>query len=54
MGFSLKCPLCSTEMNAETMDDLMKTGLEHAKSAHGISAIPPAVLSQLQSSVKKT
>jgi len=54
MGFSLKCPLCSTELKAETRDDLMKEGMEHAKSAHGISSIPPAVLSQLQSSVKQT
>jgi len=54
MGFSVKCPLCSNEMKAETMDDLMKQGMEHAKTAHGISSIPPAVLSQIQASVKKT
>ena len=54
MGFSVKCPLCSSEMSAETMDELMKQGTEHAKAAHGISSIPPAVLSQLQASVKKT
>jgi predicted small metal-binding protein len=54
MGFAVKCPLCSTEMNAETMDDLMKQGMEHAKTAHGITSIPPAVLSQIQASVKKT
>jgi predicted small metal-binding protein len=54
MGFAVKCPMCSTEINAETMDDLMKQGMEHAKTAHGITSIPPAVMSQLQASVKKT
>jgi predicted small metal-binding protein len=54
MGFSVKCPMCSTQMNAETLDDLMKQGMEHAKTAHGITSIPPAVLAQLQAAVKKT
>jgi len=54
MGFAVKCPMCGTDMNAETMDDLMKQGLEHAKTAHGITSIPPAVMSQIQASVKKT
>jgi predicted small metal-binding protein len=54
MGFTVKCPLCSTQMNAETLDDLMKQGMEHAKTVHGITSIPPAVMAQLQASVKKT
>ena len=54
MGFSVKCPMCSTQMNAETLDDLMKQGMEHAKTAHGITSIPPAVMAQLQAAVKKT
>jgi len=54
MGFAVKCPMCSAEMNAETMDDLMKQGMDHAKTAHGISNIPPAVMAQIQASVKKT
>jgi len=54
MGFAVKCPMCGSEMNAETMDDLMKQGAEHAKTAHGVTSIPPAVMSQLQASVKKT
>jgi predicted small metal-binding protein len=54
MGFSLKCPICSAQMNAETMEDLMKQGMEHAKTAHGITSIPPAVMAQLQKAVKKT
>ena len=54
MGVLLKCPMCGTELNAANMDDLMKQGLEHAKTAHGITSIPPAVMSQLQASVKKT
>jgi predicted small metal-binding protein len=54
MGFTVKCPVCSTQMNAETMDDLMKQGMEHAKTAHGMTSIPPTVLAQLQAAVKKT
>jgi len=54
MGFAVKCPMCSTEISAETMDELMKQGMEHAKTAHGITYIPPASLSQLHASVKKT
>lgn len=54
MGFTVKCPMCSTQMNAETLDDLMKQGMEHAKTAHGITSIPPAVMAQLQAAVKKT
>jgi predicted small metal-binding protein len=54
MGFTVKCPMCSTQLNAETMDDLMKQGTEHAKTAHGITSIPPAVIAQLQRTVKKT
>ena len=54
MGFAVKCPMCGTQMNAETMDDLMKQGMDHAKTAHGITSIPPAVLAQIQASVKKT
>ena len=53
MGFAVKCPLCSAEMKADTKDDLMKQGMEHAKTAHGIASIPPAVLSQIQASVKE-
>ena len=54
MGFAVTCPMCGTQMNAETMDDLMKQGMEHAKTAHGITSIPPAVMSQLEASAKKT
>jgi predicted small metal-binding protein len=54
MGFTVKCPMCSAQMNAETLEDLMKQGMEHAKTAHGITSIPPAVLAQLQAAVKKT
>jgi predicted small metal-binding protein len=54
MGFTVKCPMCSTQINAETLNDLMKQGMEHAKTAHGITSIPPAIMAQLQAAVKKT
>ncbi len=53
MGFTVKCPMCSTQMNAETTDDLLKQGMEHAKTAHGITSIPPAIMAQLRAAVKK-
>jgi predicted small metal-binding protein len=41
-------------MSGETLDELMKQGMEHAKTAHGLTSIPPAVMAQLQAAVKKT
>ena len=56
MGFSLKCPMpgCSTEMKAETKEDLLKQGIEHAKTAHGMAMISPNVMAQVQAAIKQT
>ena len=54
MGFAVKCPLCSAEMNAETIDDLMKQGMEHARTAHNLVTIPPDVLAKVTAAIKQT
>lgn len=56
MGFTLKCPMpgCSGQFNAETKEDLLKQATDHAKTAHGMSMIPPNVMSQVQGMIKET
>jgi len=47
-------PGCSFQMNANTKEDLMKQGIEHAKTAHNMSSIPPDVLAKVTSAIKQT
>ena len=42
---------CNTELNAETKEDLLKQGMEHAKT-HGMAALTPDLMSKLQKAVK--
>ena len=55
MGFTLKCPMpgCSAQINAETKEDAIKQGMEHAKT-HGMAAMAPDMMSKLQAAVKQT
>ena len=54
MGFKLKCPMpgCTAELNAENKDDLIKQGMEHAKT-HGMAALSPDMMSKLQGAIKQ-
>jgi len=56
MGFSLKCPMptCSFQTSAATKDELMKQVMDHAKTAHNLTTIPPDVLAQVTSAIKMT
>jgi len=56
MGFSLKCPLpgCSFQMNANTKDELLKQGMDHARTAHNLVSFPPDVLAKVTASIKET
>jgi len=56
MGFSLKCPMptCSFQTSAATKDELMKQVMDHAKTAHNLTSIPPDVLAQVTSAIKMT
>ena len=55
MGFKLKCPMpgCSAELTSENKDDLIKQGMDHAKT-HGMAAMAPDMMSKLQGAIKQT
>lgn len=53
VGFKLKCPMCSTELQAETKDELMTQGMAHAKT-HGMAALTPDMMAKVQAAIKQT
>jgi len=55
LGFKLKCPMpgCSTELQAETKEDLMTQGMAHAKT-HGMTALTPDMMAKVQAAIKQT
>ena len=55
VGFKLKCPMpgCSTELQAETKEDLMTQGMAHAKT-HGMTALTPDMMAKVQAAIKQT
>ena len=55
MGFTLKCPMpgCNAQLSAENKDDLLKQGMDHAKT-HGMAAMAPDMMSKLQNAIKQT
>jgi predicted small metal-binding protein len=55
MGFKLKCPVsgCNFELEAESKDDLLKKGMDHAKT-HGMAALSPDMMGKLQAAIKQT
>jgi predicted small metal-binding protein len=46
-------PGCGTELSADNKDDLLKQGMEHAKT-HGIAALSPDMMSMIQGAIKQT
>jgi len=55
LGFTLKCPMpgCNAQLSAENKDDLLKQGMEHAKT-HGMAAMAPDMMSKLQGAIKQS
>jgi len=55
VGFKLKCPMsgCSTELQAETKEELMAQGMAHAKT-HGMAALSPDMMAKVQAAIKQT
>ena len=55
VGFKLKCPMpgCSTELQAETKEELMTQGMDHAK-VHGITKLSPEMMAMVQGAIKQT
>ena len=56
LGFALKCPIagCGFETNATSKDELMKQVVDHAKTAHNMTSIPPDVLAKVTAAIKMT
>jgi predicted small metal-binding protein len=54
VGFSLKCPMagCSFETSANTKDELMTQVVNHAKTAHNMTSIPPDVLAKVTAAIR--
>ncbi|MGA8905805.1 MAG: DUF1059 domain-containing protein [Candidatus Bathyarchaeia archaeon] len=44
---------CSFELEAENKDDLLKKGMDHAKT-HGMAALSPDMMTKLQAAIKQT
>jgi predicted small metal-binding protein len=56
MATVLKCndlnPGCSFEARGNTDEDVLKKTAEHAKTAHKMKEIPPAVLDKARSAIR--
>jgi len=56
MAKILKCgdvmPGCSFVMEGMDVAEVMAKGAEHAKTAHGITTIPPDVAAKVQAAIK--
>jgi predicted small metal-binding protein len=44
---------CSFQLQADNKDDLLKKGMEHAKT-HGMAALSPDMMGKLQAAIKQT
>ena len=57
MAKILKCgdvmPGCNFVMEDKDVAEIMAKGAEHAKTAHGIAAIPPDVAAKVQAAIKE-
>jgi len=56
MGFSLKCPMpaCDYQTSATTKEELMKQVMDHAKTAHKLTNVPPDVMAKVTAAIKPT
>ena len=56
MAKILKCgdlmPGCSFVAEGKDMADVMAKGAEHAKTAHGMTSIPPDLAAKVQAAIK--
>jgi predicted small metal-binding protein len=55
VGFKFKCPMsgCSFELQADTKEQLMTQGMDHAKT-HGMAALSPDMMAKVQGAIKQT
>ncbi len=56
MGKALYCKDLGTDCDwvgrAETEEELMKKAVEHAKTVHGMTEIPPEMMTQAKQAIK--
>ncbi len=56
MGKVLACgdlmPGCNFVAEGKDVAEVMAKGVEHAKSAHGLAAIPPELAAKVQAAIK--
>ncbi len=56
MAKQLKCgdlmPGCKFVAEGKDVAEVMQKGAEHAKTAHGITTIPPEMLKKVQAAIK--
>ncbi|MGH7276069.1 MAG: DUF1059 domain-containing protein [Candidatus Rokuibacteriota bacterium] len=56
MAKVLKCgdvvPGCSFVVEGQDVTEVMAKGAAHAKTAHGMSSIPPDVMTKVQAAIK--
>ena len=43
---------CDCEANANTTEELLQKCVEHARSAHGLTQIPPEIIARVQSAIR--
>jgi predicted small metal-binding protein len=44
---------CDFEAKGETVDEVMSACMEHARSAHGMTEIPPELAAKVQGAMKE-
>ena len=44
---------CDFEARANSVEDLMKQCAEHARSAHGMTEIPPELVAKVQGAIRE-
>lgn len=58
MAKVLKCgdlmPGCNVVIEGKDVTEVMRKGAEHAKTAHGITTIPPDMVKKVQAAIKDT
>lgn len=58
MAKQLKCgdlmPGCKFVAEGKDVAEVMQKGAEHAKTAHGITTIPPEMMKKVQAAIKDT
>jgi predicted small metal-binding protein len=47
-------PGCGAELQAETKEELMTQGMDHAAKTHGITKLSPDMMAMVEGAIKQT